>query len=146
MSEERLDPSSGPLGNLSQAYFGCLDAVVQGYEPALRGVGRWNLELMGLLSRRARAWLEIPSRISQCKTPQDLINEQMRFWQTAAHQYADGSRRLTAALGACAVVPGFNGAWGGRTVARARDYINVSEAKDQPGSSAQRRSADRRAA
>ena len=66
---ERLDFKAGPLGNLSQAYFGGLDMMVKGYEPALKGVGRWNLELFGLMARALQAWLEIPSRLSRCKTP-----------------------------------------------------------------------------
>jgi hypothetical protein len=78
---ERLDSKAGPLGNLSQAYFGSLDMMVKGCEPALKGVGRWNLELVGLLTRRSQAWLEVSARLIQCKTPMDLFNEQMRFWQ-----------------------------------------------------------------
>ena len=124
---ERLDPKSGPLGNLGQACFSGFDVMMKGYEPALRGVGRWNLELMGLMTRRTQAWLEMPARAARCRTPQDLINEQMRFWQTAAQQYADGSHRLATALGACAVMPGLNGAWGGQAVAPTRDYITFPE-------------------
>ena len=48
---ERLDSKAGPLGNLSQAYFGGIDTMVKGCEPALKGVGRWNLELFGLMTR-----------------------------------------------------------------------------------------------
>ena len=44
---ERLDSKAGPLGNLSQTYFGGLDMMVKGYEPALKGVGRWNRALAG---------------------------------------------------------------------------------------------------
>ena len=76
---ERLDSKAGPLGNLSQAYFGTLDTIAKGYEPALKGVGRWNLELMGLMTKRSREWLEMPTRLTRCKSPVDLVNEQMRF-------------------------------------------------------------------
>ena len=91
---ERLDSKAGPLGNLSQTYFGGLDMMVKGFEPALKGVGRWNLELVGLMTRRSQAWLEVSARLVQCKTPMDLFNEQMRFWQSAA---ADYTRRLASA-------------------------------------------------
>ncbi len=142
---ERLDPKSGPLGNLSQAYFGTLDTIAKGYEPALKGVGRWNLELMGLMTKRSREWLELPTRLTRCKSPVDLVNEQMRFWQTAASQYADASHRLAAAFGACAVVPYLNGAWGGETVQRTRDYITFPEPKESAADAEPVRS-DRRAA
>jgi hypothetical protein len=127
---ERQDPHGGPLGNLSEAYFGTLDKVMKGYEPALKGVGRWNLELFSLMTKRSREWLEMPTRLSRCKTPLDVAGEQARFWQTAAGQYAEASHRLAAALGACAVVPYFNGTWGGETVERTRDYITFPEPKE----------------
>ena len=95
---ERLDPKAGPLGNLSQAYFGGLDMMAKGFEPALKGVGRWNLELVGFMARRAQAWLEVPSQLSQCKTPVEVFNLQGKFWQAAAADYADGSKRLAAAV------------------------------------------------
>jgi hypothetical protein len=128
-ASERADPKAGPFGNLSQAYFGQLDMIAKGLEPALKGVGRWNIELMALMTRRARAWAEIPSRLGQCKSPQDLIGEQLRFWQAAAHDYADGAQRLTVAFGALAV-PGLNGALGAQPVAR--DYITFAEPKPEP--------------
>jgi hypothetical protein len=133
---ERLDSKAGPLGNLSQAYYGNLDMMVKGCEPALKGVGRWNLELVSLMARRSQAWLEIPARLGQCKTPVDFFNEQMRFWQAAAADYTDGSRRLSAAWGACAVLPKLNGT-------QPRDYMTFAEPKD---SAATPKRSDRKAA
>jgi hypothetical protein len=122
---ERHDSKVGPSGNLSQIYFGGLDTMVRGYEPAFKGVGRWNLEMVGLMARRAQAWLEIPSLLSRCKTPADLFKEQTRFWQAAAADYTDGSQRLTAAWSACAVVPNLNDA-------QPRDYITFPEPQETP--------------
>jgi hypothetical protein len=118
-----LDPRAGPLGNLSQACASNLDMMVKGYEPALKGIARWNLELLGFMARRAQAWLEIPSRLSQCKTPVDLMNEQAKFWQAASADYVDGSKRMVAAWNACAPGQKLNGA-------QARDYITFPEAQE----------------
>jgi hypothetical protein len=134
---ERTDPVAGPFNNLSQAYFANLDTIAKGFEPAFRGVGRWNLELIGLMTRRARQWAEIPARIGQCKTPQDLAREQLRFWQAAAHDYAEGVQRLSVAFGAIAV-PGLNGALAARDVP-ARDYITFPEPKPAPETTARTR-------
>jgi hypothetical protein len=120
---ERLDPKAGPLGNLSQAYFGNIDMMMKGYEPTLKGIGRWNLELVGLMARRAQAWLEVPSRLSGCKTPADMFGEHIRFWQVAASDYAEGSHRLTVAWSACAMLPKANGV-------QARDYITFPEPQE----------------
>lgn len=123
-ASERGDPKAGPFVNLSQTYCSGLDVIAKSYEPALKGVGRWNLEVMGLATRRARAWLEVPARIGQCKTPQDLVREQLQFWQTALHDYSEGARRLTNAFGAIAPV-GLNG----KDAPPARDYISFPETK-----------------
>jgi hypothetical protein len=120
---ERLDPKAGPLANLSQTYFGNLDMVVKGCEPALRGVGRLNLELVGLTAKRAQAWLEVPSRLGKCKTPADVFGEHVRFWQAAASDYAEGYHRLLAVWGACATMPKAEGM-------QPRDYITFAEPQE----------------
>jgi hypothetical protein len=120
---ERLESKGDPLGNLSQACFGNLDIMVKGCEPALKGIGRWNLELVGFMARRSQAWLEMPAKLSRCRTPMDLVNEQLRFWQTAAADYADGQHRLTAALGAWGMMPKLAGV-------QPRDYITFPEPEE----------------
>jgi hypothetical protein len=137
MSESnRHDLKSGPLGNFSQAYFGGLDTMVKSYEPALKGVSRWNLELAGLMARRAQAWLAIPSLLTQCKTPVDIFNAQGKFWQAAASDYADGSKRLTAVFSSAAAIPKLNGI-------QPRDYITFAEPQE---TSAAPKLGDRKAA
>lgn len=125
---ERLDPKAGPLGNLSQPYFVNLDMMVKGCEPAVKGAGRWNLELVGLTAKRAQAWLEIPARLARCKTPADLFGEQVRFWQAAASDYAEGCHRLLAVWGAHTALPKANGA-------QPRDYITFAEPQEAPAAS-----------
>ena len=122
---ERLDSKAGPLGNLSQAYFSNIDMMVKGYEPVLKGVGRWNLELLGFTARRAQAWVETAARLSRCKSPVEAFAEQAKFWQAAMADYTDGSQRLATAWGACAVMPKLNGA-------QPRDYITFPEPQEAP--------------
>jgi hypothetical protein len=122
---ERLESKAGALGSLSQAYFGSLEMMVKGYEPALKGASRWNLELLGFSARRAQAWFGIAAQLSRCKTPVDIFNEQAKFWQAAVADYTDGSQRLTAAWSACAAMPKLNGA-------QPRDYITFTEPQDAP--------------
>src|SRR6516162_3789732 len=83
-ASERLDSKADPLGHLSQAYFGGLDVMVKGYEPVLKGVGRWNLELIGFMARRARAWVDIGSQLGQCKSPVEIFKVQTKFLQAAS--------------------------------------------------------------
>lgn len=110
--------SAGPFFAPFHAYFGNLDSVAQGMSP-FKHMARSQLELMGFISRRTQAYLEIPSRLQQCRTPQDLLNEQARFWQTAFEQYADASRRMTEAWTQAGL-----GNLQQPVRATARDYIN----------------------
>jgi hypothetical protein len=135
----------GPLENMSQAYFAGIDRMAKTYEPALNGLSRYNLELAGLAARRARAWFEIPATLGRCKTPQDVLGEQARFWQTAMAQYTQSWQHLSAVAGSFAIVPGINGALSGQMAAPARDFITFPEATGSNGEDEQPRT-DRRAA
>ena len=142
---ERPDPMSGPLETMSQTYFAGLDRIAKTYEPAVNGLSRYNLEIAGLAARRARAWFEIPTTLGRCKTPQDLLGEQTRFWQTAMVQYTESWHRLSAVLGSFAVAPGLNGELIGKMTAPARDFITFPEPSGTAEPAEQSRS-DRRAA
>ena len=125
-ASERLDSKADPLGHLSQAYFGGLDVMVKGYEPVLKGVGRWNLELIGFMARRARAWVDIGSQLGQCKSPVEIFKVQTKFLQAASADYADAARRLTAVWGTATAMPQRDGA------KDARDYITFPEPQESP--------------
>lgn len=135
----------GPYQNLMQSYFGGLDNAAQGYEPVMKGLARVQLEMMSFASRRAQAYLEIPSRLATCRTPQDLMNEQMRFWQTAFQQYSENNRRIITAMTSMAQPMA---AADTRSKPRSRDYLSVPEVQEQPGprESAPRPSPPRRVA
>lgn len=128
-----------PLMTLSQAWIANLDRMSKAYAPALKGVSRYNLEVARLTAQRGRAWLEMPSTLSRCTSPQELVAEQMRFWQTAGAQYMDSWQRMVAAVSPLALVPGLNG-----EVARppaAHDYITVPDAADVTKPRSDRRAA-----
>jgi hypothetical protein len=109
-----------------QFYFKNLDGMTQTMGP-LKGIARWQLEAAGLMSRRTQAYLEIPSRLSRCRTPQDLLKEQTRFWQVALHQYSESSRRMMDAWMQAMTPAGFGQSTG--AARRERDYITFEEPK-----------------
>ena len=53
-----------------------------------------NLEVMSLATRRTQAFIEIPSRLGACRSPEDFFGEQLRFWQTAVAEYTDSYSRI----------------------------------------------------
>ena len=86
----------GSLQTPLHMYFSGLDAMAKGMGP-MKGFARAQLEMMGLMSRRAQAYMDFPTRLSRCRSPQDLMQEQMLFWQSAMQQYQESSQKIMAA-------------------------------------------------
>jgi hypothetical protein len=142
-----FDPSAfGPFGAVFNAYsnymrnFGAQDfngfgAAAQGPEAAIeratgatKNLARVQLELMGLATRRAQAYMQVPTQLARCRTPRDVADEQMAFWRTAMEHYVGSSHRLMEAWtgmvpAMCALGGTGRGATGEQ---RERDYINFS--------------------
>ena len=57
-----------------------------------------NLELASLAGRRAKAYLDMPNELAQCRGPQDVFAAQAKFWQTMVRDYAEYSQRVVTAL------------------------------------------------
>jgi hypothetical protein len=136
MSGNERDSKSGPFGTLPNV-LGGFDVAMKGFEPALQNTSRWNLELIGFMTKRTRAWLGLPGQLSQCKSPIEFAGEQMRFWQTAASDYAEASKRLVAAACATGTLPALNGT-------PPRDYIAFPDAPPEAAPAPKR--SDRKAA
>jgi len=66
--------------------------------PVINGATRANLELVSLAGRRAKAYLDLPSVLAQCRGPQDIFAAQALFWQSMVRDYAECSQRMVTAL------------------------------------------------
>ncbi|MFZ4805997.1 MAG: phasin family protein [Hyphomicrobiaceae bacterium] len=71
-------------------------SVSKAAEPVAKAAARTNIECMRFASQRAQALVAVPSRLATCRTPHDLMTEQLRFWQTAVEQYAETTRHVAA--------------------------------------------------
>jgi len=129
-----------PVHSFFHMYFSGLEAAGQAYDPYMKGLARAQLEFMGLMSRRAQACMEVPSRLSQCRTPQDVVNEQMQFWRTAFDEYSDSMGRISEAVASWAT-PSFGFASGTDEAENVRDYITFPEQKEERRSARERRAA-----
>jgi hypothetical protein len=86
---------------------------------------RSQLAWSALANKRAQAYMHIGPRLAQCRTPHDVVNEQLAFWRTATEQYTEGYRRIFDAWSPLDV-------FGETESERAeRDYINFSGSKDR---------------
>lgn len=139
--EHRSDPSGRPFQDMLNTAYGGFALGGRTFEPWFKAAARGNLEILTLMSRRAQAYLELPTRLCQCRTPQDVAAEQLRFWQTMAQQYTESSQRVLGAWSSLAQQT----VRGTRTGAEPeRDYITFpepEEAKPERGGPAERRAA-----
>lgn len=53
----------------------------------MRALAQANVEMVGLLGRRSRAYLDLPTHLAQCRTPQQMLDEQAKFFQDMMHDY-----------------------------------------------------------
>lgn len=98
----------------------------------VRAIGRMQIETMALVTKRLMANLEVPQALSRCTSPQDVLAEQVRYWQTAQKQYMQAYEKMSSAAGMVPVVP--------VPTPKLRDYIVVSDnasAKPAPKAVAQ---------
>jgi hypothetical protein len=147
-NQSGFDPNAfGPFGAIFQTYISALENFGQGNTSPLSGLpgfdpqtataqataplkvaGRCQLEVLGLANRRAQAYMQLPTRLAQCRTPQDLLNEQLAFWRTASEQYTDSTRKITEAWTQAFPWAGAPWAGGASQALRAteRDYISFN--------------------
>jgi len=132
----------GPFGAMFEPFFAGAEApgkgrqAAPGIEPPLhranqffKASARSQLEMLGFTNRRAQAYLEFPSRLARCRTPQDILEQQIGFWQNTVEQYLESVAHVTEI-------------WAGMVPARGanpdRDYIDFSNgAEASPASSAE---------
>jgi Phasin protein len=59
------------------------------------GLMRANMEAFGLLSRRARAQMDLSKQAMECRTPAEFGQLGAEFWRTAFQDYFHYNQRLT---------------------------------------------------
>jgi hypothetical protein len=119
-----------PTHSAFQMYFGGLEALGHAYNPFLKGLAQTQLEMLGFFNRRAQAYMQIPARAAQCRTPQDVVSAQTQFWRAAYEDYTESVGRVTNALSACGI-PNL-AALVADEARNAHDYIAFPESKEQP--------------
>lgn len=122
---------SSPVHSFYHMYFSGLDSLSQTYDPATKSFARGQLEFMGLMNRRAQAVLEIPSRLGQCRTPQDLVNEQLRYWRTAYEQYSETAARVMELMLPLGTSPFGFGPVADQTTEDEHDYLTFPEPQER---------------
>lgn len=108
-----------PANTMFLAYFTAIENASAAFAP-VKSVARAQAEMIGFISRRARACFEAPAQLTTCRNPHDILHEQMRFWNLAAEEYAETSRRV---MEAWALPVSQSAPQAAAAAARSHDYI-----------------------
>lgn len=65
-------------------------------EPMAKAVTLAQYEMMGLVSKRSRAYMDWPTRFSRCKSPNDVLALQQSFWQQCMADYTTTAQAVGA--------------------------------------------------
>jgi hypothetical protein len=91
--------------------------------PDFGAASQVGAELLGLAKLRTQAMMDLPTKASQCKAPQDLATVMTEYWQTAWTQQMDTGKKITELFTSAA----------GQNNNAARDFMTLPDAgKDKP--------------
>lgn len=71
----------------------------------VRAMTQANVEMVGLMGRRSRAYLDFPAHLARCRTPQQVLDEQAKFVQEMLHDYQATNDRVMNAWMEAAALP-----------------------------------------
>ncbi len=99
MTTRQFKAQGGPAQEMLASYFKTFDKFAQASQPYTKSALRAQMEVGGLMMRRARANFELPSRLAQCRTPADLFFETVNFWVGMIEDTTVTANRAVQALG-----------------------------------------------
>jgi hypothetical protein len=70
--------------------------AVTAMQAAGQSMMRCNMEMVSLMSRRSRAYLDLPKQMSGCRTAAEVGQLGTQFWRDAFHDYVDFNQRVAA--------------------------------------------------
>ena len=62
-------------------------ALAKEIEPMAKAVTLTQSEMLGLMSKRTRAYMDWPMKFARCKSPKDVFALQQSFWQQCVADY-----------------------------------------------------------
>ncbi|MEO1693913.1 MAG: hypothetical protein AAFR55_01595 [Pseudomonadota bacterium] len=76
-----------------------LDKVGQSSQPQVKATVRSQIEAGGFVAKRLKANMEMPERLSRCRTPMDTMMVATSYWMEAFEDYAESTQRAARILG-----------------------------------------------
>ena len=100
MSESQYEKQvvTSPSHDYFQMMFEGADLYSSMWQPLLKSVGRWQLEVAGLSVKNSQAALAWSRDVTRSWTPADAVAANVRYLEAVSSQYALTSQRLAASV------------------------------------------------
>ena len=107
MSQSKYDTLAitSPSHDYFQMLFEGADLYSSLWQPMLKSVGRWQLEVAGLSVKQSQAALAWSRDVSRSWTPADAVAANVRYLETVSSQYALSSQRIAATVSRAVEAP-----------------------------------------
>jgi hypothetical protein len=89
---------TSPSQDYFQMIFEGADLFASMWQPMLKSVGRWQLEVAGLGVKSGQAALSWSHDVTRSWTPMDALAANVRFLEAVTAQYAQSSQRIAASV------------------------------------------------
>jgi hypothetical protein len=97
--EARFVPGpTSPAHDFYQLMFETTDVFSLFWQPYLKGVGRWQLELAHLGAKQGQAFMEYGRRVTQSRDPMQAVEAQMTLCNELGRLYTDAGQHVAQAI------------------------------------------------
>lgn len=96
---------TSPSHDYFQFMFEGADMFSAIWQPLMKSVGRWHLEVAGLGMKNGQAALKFSHDLARCWTPGDMAAANIRYWEVVSSQVAQSSQRIVATAHQVAEAP-----------------------------------------
>jgi hypothetical protein len=85
-----------PTHDAVQMLFESADMISSFWQPTLKSIGRWQLELAGLGMKSGQASLQLSRDLARSFSPVDVYAAYVRYWDAISIQCAQSQQRIAA--------------------------------------------------
>lgn len=89
---------TSPAYDMFQVMFQGTDMISSFWQPMLKGVGRWQLEIAQAGTRQTRAAMALGQRVVRATGPGDVLEAYRDYWTDVSGVYSDASRNIATAI------------------------------------------------
>lgn len=94
-----------PSHEYAHMLFEGADMVSSFWQPLLKSVGRWQLEVSGLGMKHGQAALKLSHELARAFSPSDVYAAHVRYWEAVSSQVNQSQQRIAAATVRAAEAP-----------------------------------------